>query len=100
MEFLIYDHECPRSNFWDAVPWMCTLLSIYVTVQFLVKLMDSSFESHVEDTNIIIDSLKEANEELIEKRDELERELQKMNDVVNALAKKFVTEDHRLTKVD
>jgi hypothetical protein len=110
MEFLIYDHECPVYNpytFWDAAPWMCTVLSLYITVKFLIEIMNSSFDTYVEDTSTVIASLKDENEtlqseneSLVAKRTELERELQHMNDVLNALVKKFVAEEHRLTKVD
>jgi chaperonin cofactor prefoldin len=69
--------------------------------------MNSSFDTYVEDTSAIIACLKDENEtlqseneSLIAKRSELERELLHMNDVLNALAKKFVAEDHPLTKVD
>lgn len=101
MEFLIYDHECPNSyNFWEAVPWVCTVLSIYITVNFLLKLTDASFDNQISDLTIKISSLEDENNELVSKRTELERELEHVNDVLKALVAKFVAEEHHLTKVD
>lgn len=107
MEFLIYDHECPQSTFWDAIPWMSVVLSLYITTKFLIKLMDSSFESYVEDTKVATAYLQDTNhaleterDELIAKVDSLEREREHMDEVVKALVDKFVKSGHPLTKVD
>ena len=107
MEFLIYDHECPASNFWDGVPWVCTVLSIYLTVKFLVKLTDSSFESQISEMILKVAALENENDDLITQRDDLiakrndlQKELEHMDAVLKALAKKLVTEEHHLTKVD
>jgi hypothetical protein len=104
MEFLIYDYECPAVdnayNFWEALPWICTVLSIYMTINFLLKLMDSSFENQISELTLKIVSLDNENDDLIAKRNELERELEHVNAVLKALVSKFVAEEHPLTKVD
>jgi hypothetical protein len=110
MEFLIYDHECPSNNgdrFWETVPWVCTVLSIYITVNFLSKLIDDSFESQISEMILKIAALENENDDLVNQRDELivkgndlKKEAEHMDGVLKALVKKFVDDDHPLTKVD
>lgn len=102
MEFLIYDHECPTKSrdFTDIVPWISVVLSLYITVKFLVKLMDTSFETQIETLINQLKTLEVENDELTAKVDSLEREREHMDEVVKALVDKFVKEGHPLTKVD
>lgn len=96
MEFLIYDHACPVTKtdfFADVVPWISVVLSLYITANFLVKLMDTTFESQIESLIVRNSALEMENEEL-------KNECEKQIEVIKTLTSKFVIDEHHLTKVD
>lgn len=103
MEFLIYDHQCPKGSydlFVDVIPWISVVLSLYVTTMLVNKLMDTSFENQIDKMGETLKNLEVENEELIAKIETLEREREHMDEVVKALVDKFVKNGHPLTKVD
>ena len=103
MEFLIYDHECPKNDrdyFADVVPWICVAMTIYVTVKFLMKLLDTAADNEIALIGKNLKDLEEENAELRRDNDKLKEELDQQFEVLKAITRSFVINEHPLTKVD
>lgn len=103
MEFLIYDHQCPVTKtdyFVEVVPWISVVLSLYITAQFLTKLLDTTFDAQIEQVEAKVTILSGENEELKQENEKLKEELEQQFEALKAVTRSFIINEHPLTKVD
>ena len=84
----------------DAVPWISVVVSIYLTVAFVLKIVDAPLEHQIDDLIKRLRELEDANDELSHSLTKMTIDRDQIYEVVKVLTSKFVADEHPLTKVD